>query len=345
MIQSMVDRLLETSCPSIQYRVRLEVMRRPRSDKWMRSLQKQILESNRVREVLSWHQPDGWLAWDFHGSRGIEAGIRILCEMGVERDHPVLDGALRALAGHDDRLDRGIGKVGPILDDLGLGGSQMIRAAALAAGGVEDWPCVAAQVDTALSAFRALEAVGSVEEVVETYRGKRVFRPGVTWPSIYHLRLLAFTQSWRTPDNTAMLARAIEKLIGWSPIPDIKARHRSRIIAPASFCMQDFNPSLDTLDPPGWMMWFHRTELLARLGLVGRVPALRSQVDRLRDLLDPADRFTLALNHPYFKNWGAYTGLMLEPDWRTSQRRINDLTFRSLLILALSRAVSPRRAA
>jgi hypothetical protein len=34
----------------------------------------------------------------------------------------------------------------------------------------------------------------------------------------------------------------------------------------------------------------------------------------------------------YYTNWGAYTGLMLERDWRNEQRRANDLTFRCLLI-------------
>jgi len=39
------------------------------------------------------------------------------------------------------------------------------------------------------------------------------------------------------------------------------------------------------------------------------------------------------LAHDYFKRWGAYTDLMLEKDWRNPQRRINDLTFRCLLVL------------
>jgi len=39
------------------------------------------------------------------------------------------------------------------------------------------------------------------------------------------------------------------------------------------------------------------------------------------------------LSHGYFQEWGANTGLGLAPDWRAAQRRINDLTFRSLLIL------------
>jgi hypothetical protein len=43
------------------------------------------------------------------------------------------------------------------------------------------------------------------------------------------------------------------------------------------------------------------------------------------------------LNHTYFQKWGSYTGLALEKDWRHPQRRVNDLTFRSLLIIHYSK--------
>jgi len=83
-----------------------------------------------------------------------------------------------------------------------------------------------------------------------------------------------------------------------------------------------------------WMMWFHRTEYLVRLGVMRSIPELKRQVDRLESLLEAEDgRFTRKLNHPYFTRWGGYTGLSLEPDWRNSKRRVYDLTFRSILIL------------
>ena len=79
-------------------------------------------------------------------------------------------------------------------------------------------------------------------------------------------------------------------------------------------------------------------ECLARLGVVDSIPALQAQVDRLTGMLAAGGgRFTLQLRHDYFTHWGAYTGLMLEPDWRSPSRRTNDLTFRSLLILHYAR--------
>ncbi len=85
------------------------------------------------------------------------------------------------------------------------------------------------------------------------------------------------------------------------------------------------------------MQWFQRMELLSRLGMVRQIPALGKQVRMLDHMIQQNHGlFTKKLDHPYFQKWGAYTGLAFEKDWRSPQRRINDLTFRSLLILNYS---------
>lgn len=324
--------LIQKACSSIQYRL-LRRMGRPARVVEMRMLQDAILCEPRVQEVLSWQGDDGWLAEDFHGARSMETGIRVLCEMGVERGNPALARALEALEAAGDRLYIGIGKPGAILDELGLGGSKTIRATVFAYAGIEDRAETQEQIGLALGCFRAALDARHIDQIAEPYKGGLVFRPGAVWPSIYHLRLLAFTHGWRTPENTAMLARAARKLIGWAPIPDIKARRGSQLIAPASFALHDFGLP-GPLDPAGWMFWFHRMELMARLGIIRLVPELAAQVRQMETMLDPGGRFTLRVNHPYFKDWGAYTGLMLERDWKAPERRITDLTFRSVIIRA-----------
>ncbi|GAP13025.1 hypothetical protein LARV_00766 [Longilinea arvoryzae] len=335
-----IDELLNRACPSIRYRLRAEILNQPRGSAEMHRLQAEILGDGVVKEVAGWQQPDGWLAWNFHGSMSTECGIRLLCEKGMERDQPLLSRALHALAGADPiRLTRGIGRVGGLLDDLGLGGSQMIRAAVLAYSGVENLPGVQAQIERALAGFAAVLDVHSEADLFDVYRGKRVIRPGVAWPSLYHLRLLAYTRAWRTPHRLDGLVQSVQRLVELSPVPEYNARHGSQLIAPASFCMHDFRPVLAELDAAGWMMEFQRLELLARLGVVSRVAALQNQVAALEEILEAGDGlFRLKLNHAYFKQWGAYTGLMLESDWREAQRRMYDLTFRSLLILHYARS-------
>jgi hypothetical protein len=249
---------------------------------------------------------------------------------------------MAALETNAERLERGISKVGKAFDDRGLGGSLMIRASLFAYAGIEDSPSVKEQVDSALAGFRAVLPINAIEEVVDSYKGKRVFKPTAAWPSLYHLRLLAFTQGWRTPENRAMVAKSIQKLVELSPIPDIYVRHKSQLIASASVFMHEFNPDMASMGAADWMGWFHRVELLSRLGVVNSVPQLKRQVDTLREMLNSGGgRFTRPLSHCYFKKWSAYSGLMLEKDWKSPERRIYDLTLRSLLILHYAGRAKP----
>src|SRR5512134_3522661 len=98
------DRLLASACPSIQYRIRREVLCQSPSLPEMDELQDLILQDQAVRNVLHSQGPDGWLAWTFHGYDSMESGVRLLCEKGLEADQPALARALSALETHTDRL-------------------------------------------------------------------------------------------------------------------------------------------------------------------------------------------------------------------------------------------------
>ena len=124
----------------------------------------------------------------------------------------------------------------------------MIRATVFAYAGVEEKPFVEEQVDAALGGFEAVLDVVSVEELVEEYKGKLVFKPNVQWPSIYHFRLLAFTHTWRTAENRRMVAEVVKRLVELSPFPSISVRSKSQLIAPASFCVHDFDPDMGSMD-------------------------------------------------------------------------------------------------
>jgi hypothetical protein len=331
-----VDQLLAFSCPSIRYRIRKEILCQSPSQPEMEKLQDQILQDKAVKAISSSQGSDGWLAWTFHGYESMESGIRLLCEKGVEADRPVLARALLALEKHTERLARGLSKVGEIFDERGFGGGELIRAHLLVHAGREDSLPVQKQIEQTMQVFKSAIGIKSLEKLSQSYRGKLVFREGVCWPSIYQLRLLAFSQSWRTPENHKAIVQSIRHIVQLSPIPNIYVKYKSQLIAPASFCMDNFTPDMNTLTDAEWMQWFHRMELLARLGVVGQIPELKRQAQALEKMLEEG-LFTKKLRHTYFHKWGSYTGLALEKDWRLPQRRINDLTFRSLLILRCSK--------
>lgn len=334
---SIAEQLLLTACPTIQYRIRKEILGDSPFHAGMCDLQSKILEDESVRKVTACQAPDGWLSWNFHGYGSMESGIRLLCEKGSDINQPVLKSALLALEQGGDRLERGLGRAGKILDDLGFGGSETIRASLYAQAGMEEQPFVKKEIQPALDAFRFAAKVHSLEEIYERDKTRLIFRKGIRWPGIYQLRLLAWAQNWRVPENCKMMGESIQNLVRLSPIPDIYVRYKSQVIAPASFCMHYFAPEMNVLSDCQWMQWFHRMELLSRLGVVQRIAELKQQSQILKDLLlENHGLFTKKLNHPYFQKWGAYTGLAVERDWRSIQRRVNDLTFRSLLILNYS---------
>ncbi len=190
------------------------------------------------------------------------------------------------------------------------------------------------QVEKALNAFRFVLAINCIDDVYKEKKGKLVFEDKMILPSIYHLRLLAFTNSWRNAENKRMLVVAFNKLCDFETFPAINLLHKNQIISVANFSMNDFSVNLDQLSAKEWMMWFHRMELVSRLGIVSEIPAFCEQIDKLKQILKQNNGiFPLKLSHYYFHKWTPYLGLALENDWKRKGARACDLTFRSLLIL------------
>ncbi len=300
----------------------------------MKALQTRILHDLLVKKTIESQTTNGWYGTRFHGYDSLESGIRILIEKGVSVKHESLVRALDALEHDTTEIANDLGSFGKYFDQQKMGGARLIQAWLLALGGRDTHPLVEEQVLVALEGMKTVVDLNSFDEAIENYHDKLVFKPGLKWPGIYHLRILASTQVWRTPENMAMVTDSIRKLIQFSPMPYTYVRKGSQLIAPASFAMLDLNTGLALKNNVGWMMWFHRTELITRMGVAHKIEQLSQQIDSLQDnLLQYGQDFFLPINHNYFKHWGAYTGLMLEPDWKRSIRRINDLTFRSLIIL------------
>jgi len=338
-LQDSIDYLLAEACPSIKYRVKSEVLRQsPLTEEMIHLQQSILLEDKTVKTIMRAQQPNGWLGEGFHGGGGVEVGVRLLREKGVSSSHPVIKKALQAMRGSDESFAHELMRVGRILDQKGLGGSHLIRSVVFAYAGHEDEPFVREQIDLALHAFQSVLNKKLVSDITERYREKLVFKLGISWPSTYHLRLLAFTSQWRTPRNLETIVRSIGHLVELSPIPYILVREKAQLVAPPAVLMDDFNPDMSALDAKGWAMWFLRMELLSRLGVVAMIPELRDQVNHLAEILaDNGGRFAKKLAHPYFTKWTAYMGLALESDWRSPERRALDLTFRSLIILHQSK--------
>lgn len=329
-MQKLIKYLLAEGCPSIKYRVKNEIF--GKSDY---NLQKIILDDQEVKKFISMQNKTGWINKDFHSEEGVETAGRVFFQKGLDKEYPTYKRMLNELEKRDNSFDNGcLSRVGKVLDRKGFGGSELMRSVIFSYVGLENKLLVKKQVEKTLECFSYLTTIKSLNEITTKYKNKLVFTKRAKWPSIYHLRLLAYTKSWRNESNNNMIIKSIKKLIQFSPIPNINVLEKNQLISAASFCMNNFNPDLNKLKDNEWMMWFHRMELLSRIGVVNEIKELRQQVVTIINLLKENDElFIKKINHYYFRKWGSYTGLALEKDWRSPKRRICDLSFRCLLII------------
>jgi len=334
MNQAAVLYLLSNACPSIKYRIKKEILHEDISTPDMKKLQTQILDEEKIKYLFSLKKSDGWLGGLFHGTEEPESIIRYLIEKGVEPSHPIIQDALSAIINRGEKFDLGsMHNVGKPLDNMHIGGSKLMKACVFAYTRNEKHDFVAEQIEESLNAFEYICSVKNIENIYDLYKDKLVFKSGVKWPCIYHLRLLAYTHSWRNTQNKEMLTSSISKLAELSPIPNIKLLYKSQIISPASIFMNNFDNDMNKLTPKKWMMWFHRTELIARLGVAAKIIPIKTQIDYVNNHLSENNGlFAKKLRHYYFTKWTQYLGSALEENWKTNEKVINDLSFRCLLI-------------
>ncbi len=338
-----ISTLLKQACPSIQYRFRKEILEENPDFAEYRAA---ILDDSRVRYALSWQKENGFFGDFFHAGwipavkmkyfgTGTEAALRFLSEMGFTADYPEIKKCLDFLLTDGWNPDPWAwSKV--FQPEIGLFGPDHVRAVAFAWFGTEQHPFIQAEIERSFGYVTGITGISSVDEITGTYGGKRCFLPGTPFPDLYCLKLLAFTQGWRTDTNVQSLATAVNRLIELSPLPPMYIKCKSQLIAPAAIQLPDYRRALPDISEKEWFWWMQGMELFARMGMVTKVEMLKNKALELRDLLEKGGVFFPFKPYArHFTQWGVYPGLALEDSWRRDKWRL-DLTFRSLLILKYS---------
>ena len=106
-----LEALWREACPSIRYRMGQEILGRGPAEEEMSGLQTLILQDSLVRAVIETQEVECWRESSFHGSGGIEAGVKMLRQKGVPGEHSVIKEALAFLAEGGAVLKRGIGRL------------------------------------------------------------------------------------------------------------------------------------------------------------------------------------------------------------------------------------------
>ena len=211
--QKQIDFLLAYACPSIKYLVHRDLLNVPADEPFMTALQNEILAQSNTQKHLSAQHPDGWFGHELHGIDGMDCHIGGLLNLGVEADHPAIQGAVKALltpeiASAHKNWFRG----GAALDAEGRGGDRAIVANILAmTKSSEDIPVFTEQLSLSFEHLSAVLQYDSIDDF--TIRGKtaRYYKPHAKFPGANHIGILAATQGWRTEDNMKTAKAAVKR--------------------------------------------------------------------------------------------------------------------------------------
>lgn len=344
-MDKMCNFLIQNAGPSIVYRVKQEIQNEIPADEESK-LQARILEEKQIQYIFENAQADGWLGTCFHsrmrGAKPLdvcEAALRFLAEKGVPLSHPIFKGAMNAyvLRKKDDPIFDGFEKTYDRFD-FSCWGLWLIRASGIARAGYEQQIDISKEIDLSLNSFLNVLNYDTLEDALSVSKsGKHYLREGLLWPCNYHLKILAFTDSWRTEENVKQLSKAVDRLLEYPSLQyPVYSKVDNYYAAPCDAFVQSPIKSFEAHSVDG--QWFDKMELFARCGIIPFSKKLQAQVALLSESIDDDGVCRAHVDEKFFKNWGAYSGLQLEENWRKKINKECDITFRALLILSYAKS-------
>lgn len=344
MKEKMIEFLLENAGPSIQLRVRKEILGTITSAQ-EKQYQEQILKEPIVQHITSHQKENGWIGNGFHGSNknagqydNQEVATKYMGEKGL-KNTPLLDKAIHAFQ-TTKLTDLCYETKGRYFDEFKIAafGQNIIRCACIARTHYDDMIDIMPQIQHSLDSFRRVLEVDSILDVSRPTKKCRLFNDNERWPCKYHFGILAFTDSWKTRENIQLLSDSFKKLMR-TDRPEIMntsvACWIGYAVGPLWYLNEGFCIASDKYDRH--QVDLEAIEWMCRCGLYKYIPQLKQEVDYIADHTCK-DGLCLInmMNKPAFKEWGPYSGGSLEVNWKTRLRQQCDVTFRALLILHYS---------
>ncbi|MDF2685982.1 MAG: hypothetical protein K0S55_1163 [Clostridia bacterium] len=266
-----------------------------------------------------------------------ETGTKYLAEKGVLKNTPVLKCAMDAFVTTElsDLCYRTKGKV---FDEFkyASNGQNIIRCACIARAGYDDIIDIKPQIQLSLDSFKRVLEVDSIIDVSRIIKSKncRVFNDYEKWPCRYHLYILAFTDSWKSNENINIITESIKKLMRNDRPELIGLGANSWVGYPLGTvgCLNE-GFTLYAKKDNNYYIHFEFLEWLARCGLGCEILHIKEAADIILSYIDTDGICRLDVDGGPFTGWGPYAGFQLELDWKTTIRKMCDITFKALLIL------------
>jgi len=337
--KKVIDLLLKGACPSIQYRIRTEILGEARNSASCKALQRAIQKDPLVQEAFTYRSPDGS---DIDQRRSLNTAARIFYEKGLDPSYRPLNEIVAALdysrCGRTMQGRRAMKATG----DRSAHMMSIWRSYFRVRETEED---KLVQLRSA-SLFKDVANLDSLEDVISHNKSGGVFKKEFLWPDLYDLDVVGLGHAWRSDEYQGIMVRALRKIIELFPQPgDIRGKYYwpdKKTWSNYSIAYVRISPSLPHA-PSHWNRgWFKVFELLSRMPFVLAVEAIEGIAVQLDEKLTENDGwFTEDVHAGSWNFWSCYSGLALEEssfheapyDWVSEEGRMYDTTFRCLLIL------------
>lgn len=347
MKQKMIDFLLTHANPSIQLRIKKEILQTITAQE-EKALQEQILNEKIIRFIGERQLENGWIGLGFHGSNknagqydNQETGTKYMGEKGL-KGTALLDKAMDAYV-TTQLTDLCYGTKGQYWNEFEIPaqGQNIIRCACIARAHYDDVIDIAPQIKLSLESFQRVTQVDSIWDVSRPIKKGRLFNKNERWPCRYHFEILAFTtDKWKNEENVVMLAESFRRLMRAdrteiinTPVGCWVGNHA---VGPCWLLNEGYSISGNGLnrhtDDGVRRTNLEKLEWLSRCGLYHHLPELQEEVGFVVDNINQHGICSVETYDDELRGWSPYFGSQLETDWRAKIRRQCDITFRALLI-------------
>lgn len=355
-----IDFLFKNSGPVIKYRLRKEILNNLKKGE-EESLLEQIYNTPHFKLVESYVKPNGFIgsgmhSWDNWRGEVLhktplqdgETAARLLSYYSIPKTHPIVTRFVAAMR-DEDILREEFSYIPPEIPrfenrfiGLNNGNSLMALIYTMQAmmGFGDDYEELREFQQIALKGFERVLNVSSLDEIAKfDLKSKRKYNyPYIEadeyFPDSYTLTMLAYTQSWRTYENTKMIADSlnhINKIM--KPDNNMHIKINGKFYAPCfSFVrpLRAFHP--DLIDS----ILYRRILIeIAMLGVGEEVDIIRESVVNIEKVLEVDGVLRMNFGLPHNKRYSpkkieyptAYADVRLEPDYKSKNALLCDLTF------------------
>lgn len=368
MLSKSINFLLENAGPVIKYRLCKEILHNlsPADEE---KLLEQIFELPYFRLVKSYVKPDGYIGSGMHSWsnwRGValhetplqdgENAARLLSYYRIPKEHPIVANFVSAMR-NEEILRKEFSYIPPEIPRfenrfaaLNNGNSLMAMMYTMQAmlGFGDDYENLQEFQQISLKGFRRILEISSLDEITKfNARAKRKYNfPYIEadeyFPDVYTLEMLAYTRNWRSEENVAMLADALNHINEiMKPDNNMHVHIAGKFYAPCFALVRPLRAfDANLIDN----ITYRRTlSEIAMMGVGERVDIIRQSVQAVQEAIDKDGILRMNFNTPHNKRYspkmieytGPYNDVRLEADYKNKNALLCDLTFWAVEFLYL----------